>query len=337
MGINQKIFSEENVGKTLFKFAVPAIISLLVLELYNMVDTVYVGRFVGANAIGGLTVAFPLQRLLISIGMLISVGASTFVARNLGEKNLEGLKQAVTNALMLIVVSLASVIFIILIFKNSILFALGASPNTFNYAEEYISIILIGGLFQGITVVICYIMTALGNTKITLYSNLLGAISNIIINYLLIALLGLGVSGAAVATIISQFLALIFVLNKFKYIIIDLKIDLSFKAVKKSFSSKLLISIVVVGFSTFIIEISDAVVSVVLNNLLVSQGGDGAVIIVGVITKISMFMFITIIGISSSMQPIVAYNYGCSNYLKMKEALKITIIAVSIASISAFS
>jgi putative MATE family efflux protein len=332
--MNEKIFNDEKVGKVLLRFAIPAIISLLVLELYNMVDTVFVGRYVGANAIGGLTIAFPVQRLLISIGMLISVGASTFVARNLGEKNIEGIIQTIMNALILTVITLSAVIFSIFIFKNSIITALGASSNTFPFADEYISIVLIGGLFQGVAMVACYIMTALGNTKITLYSNLLGSVSNIILNYLLIVLLGFGVKGAAIATVVSQFLAFVFVVYKFKEVRRSFKIEFTLNNMKTSIDRSMIAGIAAVGFSTFVIEISDAIVSVILNNLLVSHGGDGAVVIVGVITKISMFMFITIIGISSSMQPIVAYNYGAGNYEKMKEALKITIVAVSIASLS---
>ena len=95
MGVNDKIFTEGKIGKTLLKFAIPAMISLLVVELYNMVDTIYVGRYIGSNAIGALTIAFPVQRFMTSIGMLISVGTSTFVAKNLGEKNYNGIKKTI--------------------------------------------------------------------------------------------------------------------------------------------------------------------------------------------------------------------------------------------------
>jgi Na+-driven multidrug efflux pump len=334
MGINSKIFNDAKVSKVLLKFAIPAIISLLVAELYNMVDTVFVGRYIGANAIGALTIAFPVQRFLISIGMLIAVGASTYVARSLGEKNKDTLKQTIINAFVLTAVTLITMSLIIFIFKNTIITALGASDNTFSFADEYISIILIGGVFQCMTVVAGYIMTALGNTKVTLYSNLLGTTSNIIINYFLIAQLGLGVKGAAIATVISQVLAFSFVMYKFNEVKKSLDIEFTFSNMSQTLNMGLITGIAAVGFSTFIIEISDAVVSVILNNLLFSQGGDAAIITVGIITRVSMFMFITIIGISSSMQPIVAYNYGARNYEKMKDALKTAIITVSIASIA---
>jgi Na+-driven multidrug efflux pump len=177
-------------------------------------------------------------------------------------------------------------------------------------------------------------MTALGNTKITLCSNLVGFICNVVLNYLLVVMFHRGIAGAAIATVISQIIAFCVVFYKFREVKKAFNIQFTMVAIKYALSKNIILGIVGIGFSTFVIEISDAVCTVILNNLLVGEGGDTAVIIIGVITKISMFMFITIIGISSAMQPIVAYNYGAKQYSKMKEALKISIITVTIASLS---
>jgi putative MATE family efflux protein len=334
MGINNKIFNDAKISRVLLKFAVPAVISLLVLELYNMVDTVFVGRYIGPNAIAALTVAFPVQRFLTAVGMLISIGASTYVARNLGEKNTEALRSTIINAFVLSVITLLTVSLGIIIFKNSIITALGASSIIFPMADIYISIVLISAVFQGTATVACYIMTALGNTKNILYANLLGSICNVVINYILITLLGFGIHGAAIATVISQIVTFAFAMYKFRVIKINFNLKFTVQNIVKVFNIRLLTGIAAVGFSTFMIEISDAVVAVILNNLLVAEGGEAALVIVGVITKISMFMFITIIGISASMQPIVAYNFGAKRYNKMKETLKISIAAVTIATLS---
>jgi putative MATE family efflux protein len=334
MSINNKVFNEGKVSKTLFKFAIPAILSLLLLELYNMVDTIYVGRYIGSNAIGALTVAFPIQRLIIALGMLISIGTSTYISRSLGEKNIAELKQTIINAFIATIIILITVIMCISIFINPIVRGLGASESIYPYAKTYISIILFGSLFQGIGLVAGYIMIALGNTKITLYSNLLGAAVNVTINYILIVALGFGIEGAAISNVISQVIACIYALYRFREVKNSIQINFTADNVKKAFSMELVFGIAAVGFSTFIIEISDAVVAVILNNLLASRGGDGAIIIIGVITKISMFMFITIIGISSAMQPIVAYNYGAKNYAKMKEVLRVSLVTVVCASMS---
>ena len=333
MGMDDRIFNDSKITRILFKFAIPAIISLLVAELYNMVDTVFVGRYVGTEAIGALTIAFPVQRFLISIGMLIAVGTSTLVARNLGKQDKQGLISSILNALTMVFVALITVSIITFFFRENIITTLGASTSTYPLAEKYVSIILIGGIFQSIGLVACYIMTALGNTKITLYSNTLGAIINIIIDFFLVAVFGFGIAGAAIATVISQIIAFVYAMIEFKKVKQNFNLKFSLSSIIKSLKPAIIWTIAAVGFSTFIIEISDAIVAVVLNNLLFANGGDSAIVIVGVITRVSMFMFITIIGVSSAMQPIVAYNYGKQNFKRMKETLKVGITSVTITSL----
>lgn len=322
-----KIFTEGKVSRVLLKFAIPAIISLLVTELYNMVDTFFVGRYVGANAIGALTIAFPVQRLLSSIGLLIAVGASATIARYLGEKNIDELKNTITSALTLTLVSLIVIPLVIYFFLDGTLVKMGASETIFPLAKEYISIILIGGVFQSLTYIMCYSMNALGNTKITLYATSLGAILNVIIDAILVMGLGWGVKGAAIATVFSQFVSFIFTVYVFRKVTKELNLRVSL-----GFYGDLVKTIIAVGFSTFIIEISDAVVAVLLNNLLGSHGGDRAIIIIGAITRVSMFLYIAIIGMTSAMQPIVAYNYGAKNYKRVEETIKKTMKAVIITS-----
>jgi len=333
MGINPKVFSDGRTYRVLLKFAIPAIFSLLVAELYNMVDTVFVGRYIGPNAIGALTVAFPIQRFLIAIAFLIGVGASTYVSRYSGENQPEKIKSTVINSISLTIVSLTIIPLLLFLFRDGLLYKLGASEATFELTKDYISIIFLGGIFQGLTVVCSQIMTALGNSKIGLYANSIGALLNIVIDYILVAHLNIGIAGAAIATVFSQFVGLLFVLYKFKDVIKHFKIKLSLNSIAPNIDMVLIKGLIAVGFSTFVIEISDAVVAVVLNNLLISKGGDTAIIIVGVITKISMFMFIAIIGISSAMQPIVAFNFGAGNSDRVKDTVKASIKTVTIISL----
>lgn len=334
MGINPKIFSDEKTYRVLLRFAIPAIFSLLVAELYNMVDTVFVGQCIGPNAIGALTVAFPIQRFLIALAFLIAVGASTYVSRYSGENEPKKVKQTIINSIILTIITLTIIPAILFLFRGTLLYKLGASEVTFGLTNDYISIIFIGAIFQGITIVCSYIMTALGNSKIGLYANSLGAFLNIIVDYILVAELNVGISGAAIATVGSQFVAMLFVLYKFRDVIKHFELKLSLKDNIPKLDTALIKGIVAVGFSTFVIEISDAIVAVVLNNLLITRGGDADIIIVGVITKISMFMFIAIIGISSAMQPIVAFNYGARNFDRVKKTVKASIKTVTIVSLA---
>ncbi|MFR1709350.1 MAG: MATE family efflux transporter [Clostridium sp.] len=333
MGINPKVFSDGRTYRVLFKFAIPAIFSLLVAELYNMVDTVFVGRYIGPNAIGALTVAFPIQRFLIAIAFLIGVGASTYVSRYSGENNPKKIKSTIVNSLFLTISSLTIIPLLLFLFRGGLLYKLGASEVTFGLTNDYISVIFLGAIFQGLTVVCAQIMTSLGNSKIGLYANSIGALLNIVVDYILVAHLNIGIAGAAIATVASQFVGLLFVLYKFKDVIKHFDIKLSIKNIVPNVDIALIKGLIAVGFSTFVIEISDAVVAVVLNNLLITQGGDNAIIIVGVITKISMFMFIAIIGISSAMQPIVAFNFGARNFDRVKNTVKASIKTVTIISL----
>ncbi|WP_392486306.1 MATE family efflux transporter [Haloimpatiens sp. FM7315] len=323
----KKDFSTGKVSKVLLRFAIPAIISLLVAELYNMVDTIFVGIAIGPRAIGALTIAFPVQRLVSSIGLLIAVGASTIVARKLGEGESQRVGSVIVNAIFIMVVIILSLVFIIYVFKGKIIKGLGATENIFPYAKEYISLVILGAIFQCFTILMGYIMISLGNAKINLIATSMGAMCNILVDYLLVIVIPLGVTGAAVATVTSQIISAFYVLYHFLRVKNKLKLSLNF-----SMNKNIILTILAVGFSTFIVEISDAVVSVVLNNLLVPYG-DTPIIILGIISKISMFMYVTIIGISSAMQPIVAFNYGALNYKRVNDTVKVAIKAVGISSI----
>ncbi|WP_142413141.1 MATE family efflux transporter [Hathewaya massiliensis] len=328
MGIDDRIFTDGKVEKVLLKFAIPAVITLLVLELYNMVDTFFVGRYVGPNAIGALTIAFPIQKLLVSTGLLIAVGTSTTVARYLGEENYVDLKKTIKSALSLGVISMIILPVVIFLFLDWILIKIGSTPNILPLAKEYVTIILLGGIFQCLTLIMCYIMTALGNTKIMLISTTIGAISNMIVDFILVKIFGIGVKGAAIATVGSQIVSFLVAYYAYRDVHSRFKLGFNFR-----FYGSIGTTILAVGFTTFIIEFSDAIVAILLNNMLADFGGDGAIVIIGVITRISMFLYITMLGISSAMQPIVAFNYGANNFKRLKETVKKTIRTASITCI----
>lgn len=324
----ERIFKEKNLLKALMKFAIPGVVTILVAEFYNMVDTFFVGKYVGANAVGALGVAFPIQRLIIAISLLIGVGTSTSVARALGEKNYKRINKNITNAITLGLIVSIVVPILLFCYREGLLHGLGASNIIYPIVEEYISIVLMGSLFLSFTNIFGYCIIALGNPKVTVIATSIGALINIIIDYLLVGVLDMGVKGAAIATVSSQAIGFAYALFKMyshgKYI--DLKLKLSFDI-------DIWKTIISIGFATFIVEISDAIVIGLLNNLLLPFGGDMAIIIVGAITRISMFMYITIIGISSGMQPLAAYSYGAKDYKKLSKIIGITIKMVSITSI----
>ncbi|WP_352419364.1 MATE family efflux transporter [Proteiniborus sp.] len=327
MGLDDNAFSKEKVSKLLFKFSIPAIVSLLVAELYNMVDTIFVGREIGGNAIAALVVVFPIQRIIAAVGMLLAIGTSTSVARSNGEKDYDSLKMYIKNSLSLVIVMIFTLITIIFIFREKILMFLGASNTVIPLANDYLSIIIVGSVFQCYTVVIGYILMSLGNRRVLLTSNFIGAITNIIVDYVLVVLLDFGVKGAAIATVASQILAFTYMLYHFIKANKVLKLKIRFSINKETARS-----IIMIGFAAFIIEAEDGFALAVLNNLLLNNVGDIGVVISGVISKLSMFLFITILGISAAMQPIAAYNAGAGQYDRLRKVVRESIIVALITS-----
>jgi len=325
---NNEMFLTENIGKLILKFSIPVIISLLVAEMYNMVDSLFVGQVIGAKGIAALTIAFPVQRLFQAISMLVAIGASTAVARCCGENDYSKIKRIIPNAFIVLLVMILTLIVGIFIIRDDLIIKLGASEAVFPYAKAYISIILFGVIFQGLVFLIAYILNSFGNSKIILYSTLIGAIFNFILDYIFVIKFNFGIEGAAVATALSQLISFLYSFKRFMEIKKHMNISFQFKLEKSIYRS-----IIFVGFSTFIIEISDAVVAVFLNKILAELGGDMAIVAVGLISRISMFMFINIIGISSAMQPIAAYNYGAENYDRVRKIVKYSTKLVSLTSI----
>lgn len=322
MGSKNKIFETESIYKLLFIFALPSVFAILVAELYSMVDTFFVGRYVGPEAIGALTISFPIQRLMFSIAMMISIGTSTRVARNSGGKNIKGVKKSISTSINLTILIISILSLLIYFFRIPLLKLLGSTDTLLKMAEDYTKIIIFGSIFQGLMYVFSYIMTAFGYGKVTLKATSIGAISNIIIDIILVAILGYGVKGAAFATTFSQILAFLYSFYKFR------KINLH-KYYRFSLNKIVARSILAIGFATFIVEVSDAIVAIFLNNKLSAIGGDIEIITVGIITKISMFLFIVIIGMSNAMQTIASYNYGAKKYERVKETLKKSLYTLS--------
>ncbi|WP_446897597.1 MATE family efflux transporter [Clostridium sp. LBM24168] len=334
MEIDNKSFAKEKTTRLIFKFAIPSILALLVSELYNVVDTVYVGHYIGIDALAAITIAYPIQKLLIASGLLIAVGSSTYCARSLGKRENEEFRKITLASLGITGIVLLFISFIIFIFRNPIFFALGANKLTYILVDKYVSIILLGGIFQALSVVACYIMTTLKKTRTLLYTNLVGVTLNIAINYILIVIFNFGIEGAAIATVISQISAFTFAFFKFKEVIVQFNILVSIKSIFKSIKMNIVINIITVGFSTFVIEFEDALVSIVLNNILYEQGGNSAIVMMGIITKVSMFLYVIIIGISYGIQPIIAYNCGAQDHSKIKSVLTISIKTILLAAFS---
>ncbi|NLJ99235.1 MAG: MATE family efflux transporter [Tissierellia bacterium] len=327
MGKNYETFGEEKIGKLLLKFSIPIIISLLVSELYNMVDTLFIGRNVGGYGIAALVLVFPIQRIVIALSIMIATGTSTSFSRSNGEKNLEKSKKILINGFSLAFTTMIIFTTLVYVFRDKVLLALGASNQTLPYAHTYLSIIIFGSTFLSLTIFISHIMVSLGNNKISIKSTSIGALTNIILDYILVVNFNMGVKGAAIATTVSQIAGFIYAYYNYIKVKKEYKIPLCFE-----FNKNIIVPIVLVGISGFIIEGEDGIVMAALNNLLANTVGDSGIIVLGVISKVYMFLFITMFGIASAMQPIAAFNMGAKNYKRLKSIVVKTSIYAFLTS-----
>lgn len=332
MGKSSRLFGEEKIGKLLLRFSIPIILSLLVSELYNMVDTIFIGRTVGPVGIGALVVVFPIQRIIIALSVLISVGTATALSRSSGQSNIEKSRDVIRNGFTLSYTLMIPITLIVLLFSSQILTFLGASKGILPYGKEYLEVIIFGSVFLSLTIFISDVMISLGNSKISIISTSIGAILNIILDYILVVRLQMGVQGAAIATAVSQFSGFAYAYYHYRKIVKQYEIPSGFHLDKK-----IVMPIVLVGLSAFIIEAEDGIIMGVLNNLLLDTVGDSGIIVLGIVSKLYMFLFIAMFGIAAAMQPIAAYNMGAKNFKRLKLVMQKTGLYAFLTSIVLWS
>lgn len=316
MGRSNKLFGEEKIGKLLLKFSVPIILAFLVSELYNMVDTIFIGRTIGGTGIGALVVVFPIQRIIIAFSVMIAIGTSTALSRSNGEKDIEAGAKAIKNGFSLSVLIMLTITGIVFIFSEQILRGLGATGEILMYGKEYLNIIIFGSTFLSLTIFIAKILIAFGNSRVSIISTSIGAIANVILDVILVLNFNMGVRGAAIATAVSQLIGFLYAYYCYNKIMKANNMPRGFEI-----DFKFIMPILLVGLSAFIIEAEDGIVMAFLNNLLGSTVGESGIIVLGVISKVYMFLFITMFGIASAMQPIAAYNMGAKDYERTKSVM----------------
>jgi putative MATE family efflux protein len=316
---------EEKISKLLVNLSLPATIGMMVTALYNLVDTIFVGRGVGAIAIGGLTIALPIQMVIMAFAQMIGIGAASAISRSLGAKDIEKANYVAGNSFLLIVI-LSSIIAVIgLTFTESMLRLFGATDNILPYAKDYITIILWGSIFFSFAVSSNNLIRAEGNAKVAMAAMLIGAILNMILDPIFIFIFKLGIKGAALATIISQFIS-------FLYILIYLyrgKSSLKIKLHHLKPRMHIITEIFTVGFASFARMVTGSIVAIVVNNSLRIFGGDIALIIMGILHRVTMFLFMPLFGVVQGMQPIVGFNYGAKKFNRVKEAIKLSLITTT--------
>ena len=312
----------ESVGKLLKKYAVPGIIAMTASSLYNMVDSIFIGHIpdVGSLALAGLAVTFPLMNLSSALGTLVGVGAATLTSVLLGQKNYDAANKVLANDISLNCITGVVFAVLCLVFINPILYFFGASDNTLAFAREYMQIILVGNVITHLYFGLNALLRSSGNPRLAMRLTLFTVISNTILDPIFIFVLGLGIRGAAIATVLCQAIALSYSLRYFmrKDNVPHLPkkvFALDWRIAKDSLS---------IGMGPFLMNSASCIVTMFINQQLLRYGGDLAIGAYGIANRINFMFIMVVMGFNQGMQPIAGYNFGALKYSRVRKVFKLT-------------
>lgn len=328
--------------KLLVEFSIPAIVGMVVNAIYNIVDRMFVGNMVGANGLAALTFSFPLMTIVFAVAMLVGQGGTSLIAISLGEKNKERAEVMTNNVFVLVAVLEFIAMAVGLIFMNPLLHVFGTTEGeVMNMAAEYMQIIFLGAVFQGISFSLSAVIRAEGNPRASMMTMLIGAGVNILLDWLLTVVIQMGVRGAAIATIAGQFASMIWTLYYFVGKKSELRLNPKhFKPVWSYYKK-----IVLLGLPPAMVQIIMALINIVYNNSLKYYGeldpmvasGTVAVAAYSVFNSAMTLAVMPIFGINQGVQPIVSYNYGAKQFNRVRQALFYGMIGATVILTAAFA
>ncbi len=318
---NKEFLGTEPIGKLLVKLAIPTVIAQLINMLYNIVDRIYIGHIPGEGslALTGVGVCMPLIMIVSAFAALVSAGGAPRASIFMGKQEHDMAEKTLGNCLGLQIIVSVILTAILLLFNEKLLLAFGASQNTIAYATAYMNIYAIGTVFVQLTLGMNSFITAQGFTKISMVSVMIGAVCNIILDPIFIFGLHMGVRGAALATILSQAISCVWVVS----FLCGKKTFLRIKLSNMRIDAKIILPCIALGMATFIMQSTESVISVCFNSSLLKYGGDIAVGAMTILTSVMQFAMLPMQGVAQGAQPILSYNYGAKNAVRVKKAFGI--------------
>jgi putative MATE family efflux protein len=317
----------ESIGKLLIRFSIPAIIGMVVNMLYNVVDRIYIGNIpdIGGLAITGVGITMPITQIITGVGMLVGIGTSASISIAFGKKKRDEAQKYLGNGFMSIVIVSIAIAILGNLFATPILRLFGGSDLTIPYAKSYIKPLFIGTIFNLCAFGLNHSISSDSNPKVGMYTMVIGAIINIVLDPILIFVFNMGIAGAAYATVISQFFASCWVINYFtrskkstiKLTLTDMKIDLSI--IKK---------ILMIGLAPFCMQVASSIVTVISNRALMTYGGDLAIGAMAIITSLSTIFIMP--------QPIMGYNFGAKQYKRVRQTYIYSLVISTAILVASF-
>lgn len=325
---------EEKITNLLIRFALPSMFGMIAGAIYNIVDRIFVGHYVGAAGLAAITTAFPTMVLMFAFSFLIGVGGSSRIAILYGAKKRRPAEQVLSHSIMLLTVIGFTTAILGLYFIDDLLRLSGASENLLPIARDYMSIILIGGPLALTSYALNSLIRACGNPRYAMTTQIFGALLNIILDAIFIVYFRMGVAGAALGTVLAQGAATIFGLTYFFLKTTPLRIRLHFILKPKL---KIIKKIITVGSAPFIMELSFVVLITIMNHMVLRHGGEIGLSAVGIFFSIDSLLFLPALAIGEAAQPIIGYNYGAGLPKRAIETIKKSLILVTLFYFSSFA
>lgn len=321
MAQEKDALATQPVGKLLVKMAIPTVTAQIINMLYNIVDRIYIGHIpgIGADALTGVGVCMPLIMIVSAFAALVGFGGAPRASIFMGKKDKASAEQTLGNCFIVQIIISILLTAVLLIWNRPFLLAFGASENTIEYGVAYMNIYAIGTIFVQMTLGMNMFITAQGFAKTGMLSVLIGAVANIILDPIFIFAFDMGVSGAALATILSQAMSCAWVL----LFLFGKKTHLKIQAKYMKLKANILFPSLALGLSSFIMQSSESIISICFNSSLLKYGGDVAVGAMTILTSVMQFAMLPLQGLGQGAQPIISYNYGAKNADRVKSAFKL--------------
>ncbi len=329
----QSVLDDDRIGRLLLKLSLPAFFGMFVISLYNVVDTIFIGHYVGSLGIAGLSIVFPVQMLSMGVGMMTGIGGASLISRLIGAGNSPRAEHALGNSITSTVVLSAIIMIVGLANVDFWLKLMGASETILPYARDYMTIILYGMFFQTYAMAVSSLIRAEGNARVPMIGMILGAVLNIILDAIFIIPMGMGVKGAALATVIAQLISVVYFMSYYFYGKSFLKIHLGKLVPELS----ILRGIFAIGIASLSMTLAGSLSAILMNRALITYGGDLAVSAFGILNRVMMFALMPGMVVGQGLQPILGFNYGAKRYDRAMRVIKIAMAVATAWGIIAFT
>ncbi|MFA5210972.1 MAG: MATE family efflux transporter [Patescibacteria group bacterium] len=332
MQSRENLLAEAPINKLLIKLSVPAIVGMFVIALYNIVDTIFVGRGVGMTAITAISIIFPLYMIIMAFSQVFGVGGASLISRKLGERKKEEAETVLGNVLSLVFLSSIIISILLLVFIEPLMKIFGASEEILPLSIKYGQIIFGGLIFFSFGVAASSLVRAEGEAKMAMLSMILGSIINIILDYIFIIKYNWSVAGAAWASVLSNVFSFFYIFSFYFLGKSLLKIKIKNFKLQKNIVKE----IFGIGLSDFARQSSFSLVVVIINRLLGFYGGDLAIATYGIVQRLVSFVMMPIFGLIQGMQPIVGFNYGAGDVKRVLKTIRLSVFYGTCLSVFAF-